>query len=238
MVRCRTPLWVAFVVGMVMAAGTACSHPAPTPAPTPGTGPSAAASGSSGATAAPSSAATAASASASSSGSGTPTSRGTSGSTLPPPATTPVPPPTPGSVNETVSSGPEVSKKPVKLDQPSNAGSGVSVRITRVRTVNAKAQLPGEVAGPGVAFSITVRNGSTRAIDVSSVVVTLTDDKGNPGSEMSARPARPLHGRVAPKASATGVYVFTVDRGRRDPLSVNVTLAGATPVLVFKGAVR
>lgn len=235
MVRSKTrSLGVACVVSLVLAAGSACSHQT---APTPGspTSSTSAQQSTGGSAPLPSGSSSTPSGPVRPAGTAKPGGASTAG---PPPVTTPVPPPTPGTVNETVAQRPEVTKKPVKLEQASSPSRGVRVRITHVQTLNAKAQIPGEVAGPGVAFTILVDNGTTRALDVGSVVVTLTDDRGNPGSEMSAKPAKPLRGKLAPGASRKGVYVFTVDKGRRDPLSVNVTLAGATPVLVFKGPVR
>lgn len=130
---------------------------------------------------------------------------------------------------------PEVTKKPVKLDKPSDAGGGVAVRIKKVTSIKAKAQLPGEVAGPAVSLTLVVDNGSAKSVDLGSVVVTLLGSDQAPGIEMTAAPADPFSGTLKPGKSATGVYVFTVDKARRDPISVNVTLNGEAPVLLFKG---
>jgi hypothetical protein len=139
----------------------------------------------------------------------------TPGSTLPPPATTPVPPPTPGGTDETVAPREEVTRPPVKLDKPSNTGSGVSVRITKIKSFTSKAQLPGEVAGPAVAMTVLVTNDTTKPLDIGTVVVSLLDSEGAPGNEMTAAPAKPLRGTVKAGGTATGVYVFTVDKDRR-----------------------
>jgi hypothetical protein len=131
-----------------------------------------------------------------------------------------------------------VTKKPVKLDKPSSTGQGVTVRITAAKAIVAKAQLPGEVAGPGVALTLVVHNGSPKPVDLGAVVVTLLDSANAPGDEMSAKPAKPISGILQSGKSATGVYVFTVGRSRRNPISVDVTLTGEAPVLVFKGDVK
>jgi hypothetical protein len=129
----------------------------------------------------------------------------------------------------------EVTKAPVNLRQPSRPSNAVSVRISTIKPITAKAQLPGEVAGPALALTVKIDNQSPQRVDLGSVLVTLADSSGAPGGEMSARPARPLKGRLASQKSASGVYVFTVDEDRRDPIMVLVTLAGETPVLAFKG---
>ena len=146
-----------------------------------------------------------------------------------------MPAPTPGSTAETVPAKPEVTRKPVKLDKPSEAGGGVVVRITDVKAIKAKAQLPGEVAGPAVALTLQVRNGSRQPVDLGSVVVTLLDSDDAPGIEMSAKPADPLSGTLKAGKTTSGTYVFTVGQQRRNPIKVNVTLAGAAPVLLFTG---
>ena len=201
----------------------ACSNEGaatPAPAATPGGAVSSATTGP-GATAAPSTAA--------------PGPTKTPTSTLPPEETAPVQPPKAGSTAETVAPRPEVTKKAVKLDKPSTVSSGVVVRITEVKAIKAKAQLPGEVAGPAVALTVVVKNSSGKPVDLSAVVVNLLDSEQAPGTEMSAEPARPLSGRLASGKSCTGIYVFTVGASRRNPISVSVTLAGESPVVLFTG---
>lgn len=155
-------------------------------------------------------------------------------STQPPPATTPVPPPSPGGVESTVPTEPEPSKPPVKLDKPSQTGTGLTARLVSIKAVSAKAQLPGEVAGPALAITIEVSNTGSKAADVSSVVVNVLDADKAPGTEMSAAPADPLSGKVAANKKARGVYLFTVPKNKRRPVTVTVSIRDA-PVLVFRG---
>jgi hypothetical protein len=155
-------------------------------------------------------------------------------STLPPPATTPVPPPTPGDVNSTVEAKPEESKKPVKLDKPSKTGTGLTAELVTISPIEAKAQLPGEVAGPAVAITVQVTNTGSKSADLGSVVVSLADSDDAPGTEMTAEPAKPFKGSVGAGKSVRGVYVFTVAKSKRDPVTLTVSI-GDAPVLVFTG---
>jgi hypothetical protein len=152
----------------------------------------------------------------------------------PPPATTPVPPATPGNVNSTVPSKPEETKKPVKLDRPSTTGTGLTVSLASIEPIDAKAEQPGEVAGPGLSITITIENTGSKAADLSTLVVNLADSDEAPGTQMSAKPSNPLAGSVAAGKTKTGVYVFTVPKAKRKPVTVTVDMAGA-PVLVFTG---
>lgn len=163
-----------------------------------------------------------------------PTATPTAANTLPPPATTPVPPPTPGGVESTVAPKPDVSKKPVKLDKPSKTGTGLTAKLVNVKATTAKAQLPGEVEGPALVVTIDVTNTGSKSADLSAVVVTLLDSDEAPGSEMTNKPAAPLTGKVAAGKTARGVYVFTVPKNKRSPITVMVSIKDA-PVLVFTG---
>lgn len=157
-------------------------------------------------------------------------------STLPPPASTPVPQQSPGDVNSTVPTEPQASRKPVDLDETSTTGDGVTARLTSIEAVDSvKARGIGEVTGPGLVITVEVSNKTKSALVVGDLVVTLTGSDASPGNPMTAKPAKPLAGSLAPGKSATGVYVFTLAESARRPVSVAVTVSGPQPVLVFRG---
>ncbi|SDR75739.1 hypothetical protein SAMN04488543_0351 [Friedmanniella luteola] len=150
-------------------------------------------------------------------------------------ATTPVPAPTPGSAGSTVAGQPVRQRKAVRLDAPGQAADDVAVRLTSVRAITARASGPGEVAGPALAVTVQIENGTSQAVELGSTVVNLTDSEGAPGSVMSAEPASPLPAAVAAGAQVAGVYVFTVPEGRRDPVTVEVGVTPSDPLVVFRG---
>ena len=160
-----------------------------------------------------------------------------SSASQPPPATTPVPPPTPGDVESTVEAKPEPSKKPVRLNKSSRTGTGLTARLTTIKAIDAKAQLPGEVAGPALSLSVEVRNTGAKTVDLNAVVVTVLDSDEAPGGEMSSAPAQPLKGKLRAGKTVRGVYVFTIDKNKRNPVTVTVSISDA-PVLVFTGKVN
>lgn len=156
-------------------------------------------------------------------------------STAPPPATTPVPARTPGDITETVASRPQRTKKPVKIDETADSGTGLTAEITEIKAVTATANLPGEVQGPALAISLRLKNTGQERANLSAVVVTVADSAGNPGSEMSTKPARPFSGVLEPGETSRAVYLFTVPKDKRDPITLSVTLGGSVPVLIFTG---
>jgi hypothetical protein len=134
-----------------------------------------------------------------------------------------------------VPTAPQKTRDPVDLDKPSKAGGGVTARISDVRSITAKAKGPGEVSGPAVALTVKITNGASKRLPLDQVVVTLTGADRAPGTPMSGSPARPLAGSLAAGSSASGVYVFAVPKGSRNPVTVEVTVRGGDPVLVFRG---
>jgi hypothetical protein len=162
----------------------------------------------------------------------------TSGSVAPTATPTPAPATTRATsknpVERTVAPRREQSKPPVKLDEPSSTGTGLTARLISVSAIEAKAQIPGEITGPALAITIEVSNTGRRSADLGSVAVSLLDSDSAPGAEMTAAPARPLTGRVPAKAKTRGVYVFRVPEGKRRPVTVSVSI-GEAPVLIFTG---
>lgn len=126
---------------------------------------------------------------------------------------------------------------PVALDEVADFGTGVTTRVDSVDGIEAQAQGPGEVSGPGVAIDLTVTNDSPDPVDLALFLVNLTDADGNPGIPMLGDPADPVEGVLAPGASVSGTYVFTVDEDARDGIRIEASYSTAAPVVVFAGDV-
>ena len=130
--------------------------------------------------------------------------------------------------------GPEKSKKPVKLDKPSTTGTGLTAKLVSIKAIKATAQMPGEIAGPALAITVSITNAGKKTADLSSVVVNLADSDQAPGNPMSAKPSAPFHGSLKAGKTARGIYVFTVPTKKRKPITLTVSI-GDAPVLVFTG---
>ena len=106
-----------------------------------------------------------------------------------------------------------------------------------MEAVQGKATGPGEIAGPSVRFTITIKNSTGKKVDLSSTVV-------NAYAGVDSAPAIPLQGpggkpfpsSVADGGSATGVFVFNIARADRDRVEVTVDTSVRNPVVAFKGA--
>jgi hypothetical protein len=155
--------------------------------------------------------------------------------TAPPVASTPVPAPGGGDVNQTVAEVEISSNSPVALTATADYGNGVQVTLGAIESITTEAQLPGEIAGPGVKVTVEIVNGSVAGIELGNVIVDLADGAGTPAIPMSANPASPFTGSLAAGKTATGVYVFTVPSSYTNPATITVSYSAEAPVAVFVG---
>ncbi len=153
------------------------------------------------------------------------------------PAGTPVPAPSGGNVTETVPASPTPEAIKTDLTAPVEPASGVKVQITKVEAINAKGQGPGEVSGPAVAVTISLTNSGSAEFDTSLLSVNLEDSKGLPGGGMIGPPADWIKKPVPGGGSVSGVYVFSVPKANRDPITVLVSVNPGVPTVEFSGKV-
>lgn len=156
-------------------------------------------------------------------------------STLRPPPKTPVAPPSRGNIHDVVPSATPVTLQAAPLTAPARPDAGVSVQVTDVRAVSTEARFPGEISGPGIAVTVHVVNSSSDAIDLDNAIVDVRGADGTRAVEVSGTPASPMSGSLPPGQEASGVYVFTIPRDQRNPISIRFSYAAETPTVLFVG---
>lgn len=159
------------------------------------------------------------------------------GSVRPVPGKT-IQPPSPGNVTDTVSPLPVKTLRVAPLTGAANFGGGVVGTISSVDAINVTTKLPGEVGGAAIKVTVEIKNDSKRAISLDAVVVNAQDSTAAPAIQVTTPPAEKFYGQLHPGHTATGVYVFTVDKAKRSPVTVSVTYSAAAPVARFKGDVK
>ncbi|WP_460798516.1 DUF4352 domain-containing protein [Microbacterium sp. GXF0217] len=130
-----------------------------------------------------------------------------------------------------------VDPDPIPLDEPAELKTGVVVTVGNVDRVETKAETPGEVAGPAVAVHLTITNGTGAAVDLSTVMVSLTGDDGAFGQPTTSAPAAPFSGELAAGSESEGVYVFGLPAEGRDGLSIRVEYVAGAPIALFVGEI-
>jgi len=153
------------------------------------------------------------------------------------PAGTPVAAPSSGTIDQTVT--PSAAPEAIKTDlaAPATPVTDVTVRISKVEAIEAKGQGPGEVSGPAVAVTVTIENAGTQPFDTSALSVNLTDSKDLPGNGMTGSPAAWITKPVPAGGKLSGVYVFSVPKDNRNPITVSVSVNPGVPTVLFSGKV-
>lgn len=124
----------------------------------------------------------------------------------------------------------------VPLDGSATVPDVVSGRLVAVEAVQATGSGVGNVSGPALRVTVEL-TGAGRPLPLDgSYVEVLTGPELTPASPVDDPSTAPLQGELPPGGTATGVYVFGVDEGARDDVTVRVQPAPGEPFLVFRGA--
>ncbi|MDJ0337980.1 hypothetical protein [Cryobacterium sp. PH31-O1] len=155
-----------------------------------------------------------------------------------PTATTPLnnaaPAPTESAAGELA---PPAAQAPVPLTQTAAAVPGVVFGIEAVEAVDGVARGPGEVGGPSLRFTVTVRNDTPDAVNLTATVVNLFfGAEQSPATELTASGGAPFPEAVAPGATQQGVFVFAVPTDQRDRVRIAVDYLVGVPIVLFEGA--
>ncbi len=140
----------------------------------------------------------------------------------------------PGDITETVAPQPTESAPAVGLDETAALSGDVTATITEVAAVQAEANLPGEIAGPGVALTVEIMNSSAAPIDLGATLVDLVDAEGLSATQI-VQGTEPHTGTLAPGESMLGTYVFSIDEERRGDVTVRLSYTTDEPIVVFTG---
>lgn len=125
----------------------------------------------------------------------------------------------------------------VAITQTATFDGSITGSVDSVTAVTAAGVGPGQTDGPGLAVKITLRNGSSKAINLDSAVVNIAVGTAkSPGDPSNGAPSRPFSGSLKPGGSATATYVFRVD-DTRGPVEVTVSYSPTAPSVLFTGSV-
>jgi hypothetical protein len=147
-------------------------------------------------------------------------------------------PPSSGNVKQTVAPQTVHTKPPVNLTATGDFGTGLTTKVLGNQKITFSARLPGELSGPAAKVTVQFTNNSRAAVSLASVVINDVDATGAPMSPVTSAPAKPVSGSLAPGQQATGVYVFSLPPGFRNPCKLSLSYSTAAPVVLFVGNVQ
>ncbi|GAA4656788.1 DUF4352 domain-containing protein [Arthrobacter cryoconiti] len=125
----------------------------------------------------------------------------------------------------------------VSLDATADVQNNITINVQKASAIDAKAETPGEISGPAIAFTVSIHNGSKSPINVDSVVATLLQKDGNLGMPTTSDPYHAFSGDIAPDATDQGTYVFLVPIGDRQGLNFTVEYLAGSARAQFTGDV-
>lgn len=126
---------------------------------------------------------------------------------------------------------------PVPLTEQVTPVPGVVFGIGALRSIDVVDPAPGADAAPALRFAVTLRNDTDATVSLGSTFVNLYA-----GTHQLPMPGLPepdgavLPERVAPGASATGVFLFAVPVEDRSSVKIAVDYAVGVPRVVFAGS--
>lgn len=132
----------------------------------------------------------------------------------------------------------DAPSQPVPIESPGIITQGLTAQILSIEAVDGVAEGPGEVSGPSIRFTVTITNGTTAAVDLTSTVVTV--DYGSdriPAGQLYEPGASPMPTTVTAGAAVSGVYVFSIPVDQRGLVNITVDYSVGVPPLVFTGQV-
>jgi hypothetical protein len=126
----------------------------------------------------------------------------------------------------------------IPLTATAEPDPGVTVAVGTFESVQGEAQLAGDVAGPAIRFTVSITNGTTAPVSLSTALVNVYyGSDQSPASELQKPGGVPLPPEVAAGATATGTFVFTVPEGERNNVLITVDYRVGDPVIAFQGAI-
>lgn len=128
---------------------------------------------------------------------------------------------------------------PVGLDSEADRPDGVVIALKKIESIAGEAKLPGEIAGPALRLTITIKNGTDGDLSLDSVVVNgYRGSKRTPLEMLTSPGGSPFDGTLKPGEQGEAVYIFAVGAANRSDLTFTVDATPDEPAAVFRGDAR
>jgi hypothetical protein len=114
---------------------------------------------------------------------------------------------------------------------------GVTVVVPKVEKVTGEANIPGEVGGPALRFTVDVTNGTGKTLDLRTVVVNAYyGPDRTPASPLLKPGGKAFEAEVGDGDTARGVFVFNVPAEFQDKVELEIDPRIDAPIAIFTGA--
>ncbi|GHH72530.1 hypothetical protein [Promicromonospora soli] len=114
---------------------------------------------------------------------------------------------------------------------------GVTVTVPSVEEVTGEANVPGEVGGPALRFTVELTNGTGEVLDLRTVVVNAYyGPDRTPATPLLKPGGRAFESEVGADDAARGVFVFSVPPESQDRVELEIDPGVGAAIVVFTGA--
>jgi hypothetical protein len=114
---------------------------------------------------------------------------------------------------------------------------GVTVAVPNVEKVTGEANVPGEVGGPALRFTVDVTNGTGKTLDLRTVVVNAYyGPDRTPASPLLKPGGKAFAPEVDDADTARGMFVFNVPAEFQDEVELEIDPRIDAPIVIFAGA--
>ncbi|WP_431245701.1 hypothetical protein [Leifsonia xyli] len=123
-----------------------------------------------------------------------------------------------------------------EVKQDVKTPSGLTASVVSVESYTATAKRAGEVSGPAVKVTLRLTNGTGGAFPLSTATVNAYyGSAATPAAPVAGDPAaKPFTASLAPGASATAVYVFSVPADEDGAVTVTLSDQAGAKLVVFQ----
>ena len=131
---------------------------------------------------------------------------------------------------------PRETLDPAPFDAVATPEPGVTVAVPSVEDVTGQANVPGEVGGPALRFTVELANGTGKVLDLRTVVVNAYyGPDRTPATSLLKPGGKPFEPEVAAGGSASGAFVFSVPAEFQDQVELEVDAGVGKAIAIFAG---
>lgn len=133
---------------------------------------------------------------------------------------------------------PQPTAPPQDFTAKATPEAGIAVSVGSIEAVKGEGQMPGQISGPSIRFTVTLVNNGPTDILTDKVVVNVESGVDSaPAIQLSGPGASPFPENTKPGETSTGTFVFLIPNDQRDQVRIFFNYQVSSPIVAFEGAV-
>lgn len=142
-----------------------------------------------------------------------------------------------GGTDEAETPQPRETLEPRPFDAAATPEPGVTVRVPKVEKVTGEANVPGEVGGPSLRFTVELTNGTGKTLDLRTVVVNAYYGPDRTPAPPLLKPGgKAFEPEAGVDDSARGAFVFNIPLEFQEDVELEVDPGVGKAIVIFTGA--